>query len=144
VSLISTVYVSSAVAPFSSVDLIELLRSAREKNVRAGLTGMLLYHDGNFIQMLEGPAESVDSLIQKLRLDSRHKDLLVLLRKTLDVRIFGEWQMAFRNTRELSPGELSEVSGYLEPAFFSSRLAKEGERSSAAMRLLEIFRDRLR
>lgn len=102
---------------------------------------MLLYHDGNFMQVLEGPAAAVDALIPKLRRDPRHTGLIVLLRKPIDAPIFGEWRMAFRNTSELSPVELSEVSKFLQPTFSEG---ENGEQSSAALKLLQVFRDKLR
>ncbi len=53
------VYVSSAVRPFSRVDLDDLLATSRANNARVGITGMLLYKDGNFMQVLEGDEEAV-------------------------------------------------------------------------------------
>jgi hypothetical protein len=140
-NLITTVYVSSAVKLFTPAELVDLLRAARERNGKAEITGMLLYHDGNFIQMLEGPASAVDALMVTIRRDPRHTGLIVLLRETIEARVFGEWQMAFRDTRELSSAELSDVGKFLQPALSSGENA---ERSSAALRLLQIFRDQLR
>ena len=139
--LISTVYVSSAVKPFTPAELVDLLRVARDNNARAGLTGMLLYHEGNFMQMLEGAPAAVDALLAKLRDDPRHTRVQVLLRKPIAARTCGEWQMAFRDTRSLSPAELSEVSQFLRPTFSP---VESGEQASAAPRLLEIFRAKLR
>lgn len=140
-SLISTVYVSSANKPFTQAELIELLRISRENNTKAGLTGMLLYHDGNFMQLLEGEPESVDALLNKLSLDPRHSGLMVLVRKPIEARSFGEWQMAFRNTGELPPTEMAEVSTFLQPSFAEGT---NGQQSTAAMKLLNVFRAKLR
>jgi len=138
--LISTVYISAAIAPFTPPELVELLRISREKNAEHGLTGMLLYNDGNFMQVLEGPPASVDALMANIRRDPRHIRVTVLLRKKVEARTFGQWQMAFRNTRELSPLELKEVSGFLQGTFST---AESAGRYSAALRLLQIFRDKL-
>ena len=60
--LVAAVYVSSATRHLSEDENIGILRSAREHNEKSGVTGMLLYRDGNFMQVLEGPAGVVDSL----------------------------------------------------------------------------------
>ena len=51
--LVSLSYVSSAVRKLDDHELLEVLRVARKNNERLGVTGMLLYHDGNFMQILE-------------------------------------------------------------------------------------------
>ena len=56
------VYVSSAVRPFSKSELVELLNVTRDNNSRLGVTGMLLYRDGNFMQVLEGGEPVVRAL----------------------------------------------------------------------------------
>ena len=61
-ALLSVVYSSTAVVPFSDHDLFELLEHSRENNARDGLTGMLLYRDERFLQVLEGPEEAVRRL----------------------------------------------------------------------------------
>jgi hypothetical protein len=139
--LISTVYVSSAVKQMKQAELVELLRAARDKNAAAGLTGMLLFHDGNFMQVLEGEPEAVDALLTKIHTDPRHAGVMVLLRQPNQSRSFGEWQMAFRNTNELTPLELAEVSKFLHPTFQANRT---GPQTSAAVKLIEVFRTRLR
>ena len=48
------VYTSHATHPLTPEDLIELLRESRENNKAHHITGMLLYLNGKFIQILEG------------------------------------------------------------------------------------------
>lgn len=57
---IMLIYGSSSTDRFSEADLVPLLQQAREKNQRLNVTGMLLYRDGNFLQVLEGERETVD------------------------------------------------------------------------------------
>ena len=56
------VYASSALQPFTKPELQALLEQARQKNAKLGVTGMLLYKDGNFMQVLEGEKETVRKL----------------------------------------------------------------------------------
>ena len=60
-SLITLIYGSAAVDPFTEPELIALLEKSRANNQSLGVTGMLVYRDGNFLQVLEGEAEQVDT-----------------------------------------------------------------------------------
>ncbi len=64
--MIYLVYVSSATKLFSEAELVELLRQARARNSHSGITGMLLYSNGNFIQVIEGEETIVLALHQNL------------------------------------------------------------------------------
>ena len=94
------VYVSSASQPFSKPELQELLKQAREKNTKLGITGILLYKDGNFLQVLEGEQEVVTELVGNIEPDPRHKGVIVLLRSTTEQRLFPDWSMGFRDLAE--------------------------------------------
>ena len=65
-------YASAATVEFSDDDLRELLAKSRSNNMAAGITGMLLYHEGSFLQVLEGPSEAVEHLYARIRRDKRH------------------------------------------------------------------------
>jgi hypothetical protein len=65
--MLSLVYASSAKQLFSEEDLTALLQQSRDNNTRLGLSGLLLYKDGNFMQVLERPD---DVLTVALRQDS--------------------------------------------------------------------------
>ena len=57
------IYVSSAVEPFTTEQLLQLVRHSQEFNTAHGVTGMLLHQKGEFIQVLEGPASTVRPLM---------------------------------------------------------------------------------
>jgi hypothetical protein len=105
------VYVSSAIVPFSPAELVDLLAKSRENNAKLGISGALLYKDGNFMQVLEGPAEQVQSLYAKIGRDPRHRGVLRLLEGTQPTRQFVDWSMAFRN---LNAPEARTMQGYSE------------------------------
>lgn len=67
------VYVSSAVRPFSRSDLEDLPATSRDNNAELGITGMLLYRDDNFMQILEGEEGPVRALYDKIGNDPRHR-----------------------------------------------------------------------
>ena len=92
------VYVSSASQPFSEPELQALLDQARKKNTRLDVTGMLLYKDGNFMQVFEGEQEVVMKLAGNIAPDPRHKGVLVILRGTSEQRLFPDWSMVVRKS----------------------------------------------
>lgn len=93
--LVSVSYVSTAAASFDDTALADLLAQSRASNHDHDLTGMLLYRRGRFFQVLEGPQDAVDHLMTKIRRDSRHTDVRVLLTEQVDDRRFSEWTMGY-------------------------------------------------
>lgn len=108
-ALVSVVYSSEQARPFDAPGLRKLLTESRAANQEAGITGMLLYRDGRFIQFLEGPARAVRALLQRIRSDERHIDVRVLLDKPIQVRTFDEWTMGFR---EIDTGGKPPAPGF--------------------------------
>lgn len=107
----SLVYVSSAVNVFTPQELMELLNISRENNTKAGLTGILLYKDGNFMQALEGEKDSVMALYTKISGDPRHKGIITIYDEEITERNFPNWSMAFR---DLSSPEVRSMKGFNE------------------------------
>lgn len=94
-SLIQLVYCSAASRPFDRGAFARLLSKAREHNGRVGVTGMLLYADGSFFQVLEGPPAVVDALFERIRADARHERLTIIIREVIARRAFADWTMGF-------------------------------------------------
>ncbi|HYP06006.1 MAG TPA: BLUF domain-containing protein [Bryobacteraceae bacterium] len=135
--MLSLTYVSSATREFTESELVNLLSRSRENNERHGLTGMLLYKDGSFIQVLEGPDEAVRQLFDIISADDRHRGVIRLLERQIEQREFPEWRMAFQN---LNDPALRDLPGYSE--FMNEHLDSDAFRknSGRAHRLLEVFR----
>lgn len=91
--LLSIIYVSSAVNPFDDTELEQLLVDARNFNSANSLTGVLLYADGNFLQCLEGPVDSVLRAYDRISASRRHKGLIELNRSNVQYRSFESWEM---------------------------------------------------
>ena len=134
--LLQLIYLSSATRLFSSDELVALLMQSRANNQRNGLTGLLLYKDGNIVQVLEGERATVERVFDTICQDPRHKDIIVLVRTEVPAREFGEWSMGFRN---LQDPEVKLLPGYNE--FLNKPLAIEefASNPSAAQRLLRVF-----
>jgi hypothetical protein len=134
-------YVSSAVSLFSTDELAALLNTSRRNNERAGITGMLLYKDGNFMQTIEGPEAAVSQLKARLGNDPRHHDIMVLLTGTRERPVFGDWSMGFAN---LGSSDMRDLTGYSEFLNTPLNAAAFAAKPDASERLLEVFKKNMR
>jgi len=131
------VYVSAAVTWFSESELRALLDRARSNNERSGITGMLLYKDGNFMQALEGEEAAVLKLYGRLQTDRRHRGVLTIDSGHTESRQFPDWSMAFH---DLSAGSGAMPDGYsrfMDEPLTSKVFAGEPGR---CQELLQVFR----
>ncbi len=106
-------YVSTARHFLSDQELETLLEQARANNRAAGLTGMLIYAEGNFLQYVEGPRPEIDALVARLERDTRHHGLIRLIEGQTGRRIFSDWSMGYRS---LGKDESHKVLGALDLA----------------------------
>lgn len=90
-------YISLASDDLADQDLERLLRSARIANEKNGITGSLLYRDGTFVQVFEGPADKTASLYANIKTDPRHTGIVQLFRRPIEKRYFSEWTMAYKH-----------------------------------------------
>ena len=72
------------------------MESASKKNEPNGLTGMLIYCEGNFVQVLEGEPEVVEAIYARILNDLRHKEIIEVSHQSIDQRSLGHWSMGFR------------------------------------------------
>ncbi len=89
-------YVSDAVQHMEQEELDQLLEQARNHNHEHAISGMLLYAEGAFIQVLEGEREPVRALYHHICADSRHTHAQVLHEGPINKRSFPDWKMGFR------------------------------------------------
>ena len=89
------IYVSSATKRMNDTELLALQREASEYNKKTSVTGMLLYQEGTFMQMLEGEKKTVLHLYDKIQTDVRHKVIITMLQGDIEERNFQNWSMGF-------------------------------------------------
>lgn len=117
------VYASSADRPMPPEALETLLERARAKNERLDITGMLLYREERFLQVLEGQQQAVRSLYDTIRRDERHTAVITLRERLVDQREFPRWTMGFKNLDRADPAELPDscvpfMNGAFTPTHF--------------------------
>ena len=93
--MISITYVSSAVRRFRESTLQDLVEQCQANNKRLGVTGVLIYSEGNFMQVIEGPDLVTHALYDQIKCDDRHRDVTTINVQPLEVREFQYWSMAY-------------------------------------------------
>lgn len=134
--MIHLIYVSSATSWPTEAQLLELLEQARARNLRQNITGMLLYNNATYMQVLEGEEKDVHEIFEAISQDSRITGVVKLHESKIEQRDFPDWSMGFRDLSSYSPDELP---GYVD--FFSGQLDKEVaiNNKMAAINLLKVF-----
>lgn len=135
--MFSLVYVSAAVTWFNPGELRGLLAGARAHNARAGITGMLLYKDGNFMQALEGDEGAVLSLRDRIAGDRRHRGLVTLCSGATEARQFSDWTMGFADLGAPDGQWPEGYSGFLDLPLTATAFEPAPQRCRD---LLQVFR----
>ncbi len=91
--IIRLIYASIARPGLSYEDLAGILSSASEHNARTGVSGILCYSSGAFLQALEGKRPVVNQLYNRILNDRRHRECEILVCEGIEVRSFIEWSM---------------------------------------------------
>lgn len=107
------VYVSVATELPRPRTVDAIVATARKVNLTIGVTGMLLWSDTRFAQLIEGPPDSLDLLYGRLLADPRHHDLDMLARWDIPSRLFPDWSMG---SRRLDPRQSWELLDRLTDA----------------------------
>lgn len=138
--MIQIVYCSEAAEHFSPQQLVALLEKSRANNQGRGLTGMLLYRGGNFLQVLEGDSAVVRALVDRIGQDPRHHRISVLSETQSEVRDFPDWSMGFADLSSLPADGLPGFTHFLESDLSASSFARQ---LPQAKRLLLAFKNQV-
>ncbi len=87
-------YISAAAPSFIEDDLGRILVSAKKYNQAHDVTGILMFHQGQFFQVLEGPKSAVEACFKRIETDPRHRGVIKLYDDVADDRCFTDWSMA--------------------------------------------------
>lgn len=110
------VYVSKAAPHIASEDVFRIIEQSARNNPSADITGFLIFRDGHFLQMVEGPLMSLDGLLRVLAHDPRHHSIRVLSREPIEERAFPKWRMR-------RVGSSGEAAAQLEESLLSESSA---------------------
>jgi hypothetical protein len=130
------IYVSAARELLGDAELDGILASSARNNAAHGITGMLLYASGSFMQVLEGEEADVERTYARILPDRRHQSPFVIERGPIPARSFGSWSMGFRR---LGPRDAALHPQYAPLFAGGFDAAKIGARPGIALDLLRQF-----
>jgi len=140
-NLCRLIYLSEATATPTPIELDALVGSSHAKNESLGISGLLLYSSGNFMQVLEGDEMLLDTLYTKIEQDPRHTNVRRLLYKSVQRRLFPDWGMNLGLTERMKAIDQAGV----DKALLRFRLIKDNidRVETEALSLLQEFRRQL-
>ncbi|GGG26568.1 hypothetical protein GCM10011344_29150 [Dokdonia pacifica] len=110
--LYSICYVSTLSNTLEDNELKELFDFCSSKNISKGITGVLLHNSGNFLQYFEGDEVRIKELYySKIKKDTRHKNIITLFEKTIDVQYFTGYEAGF--TSIIGENQTRSLRSYL-------------------------------
>jgi len=136
--MISLIYVSIARHPMTKQDLLDLLNQCVRNNQAVQITGMLLYKDGKFMQILEGPDAAVRKIYSAIEHDVRHCSIIKLVQGPVVERRFPNWTMGFRDLDAIRADEIPGYEGYLNEEPVGQVFPLDPDRAN---KLLRMFTD---
>lgn len=113
------IYRSRATGPFDRAEIGRILATARRVNAENDVTGLLLYSDESFLQVLEGGEAAVRATFARIRVDPRHRDVTLLADGPAERRQHPDWTMGFHHL----DGEPGRVGPGLDEAGARALLA---------------------
>lgn len=129
------IYVSYATSKPDSEVLKGIAEVSHLNNIKRDVSGMLIYLDGKFLQILEGEKDTVLTLYNKILRDPRHEKVRILIEGDLQKRNFKNWAMGFKM---LNKHDFQSMSGLTDlDDFFKSK--EVGEDSHVALIFLRLF-----
>lgn len=135
-SLNQLVYISQSVRKMSSTDLHAIQRTAKANNEMIDVTGSLFYNGGWFLQVLEGPLETITALYHKIEKDPRHKNSRMLYNEPAKFRTFTRWSMNMTNLEDRQADKYDELVEVIDAAKTDRKIGA----ASPAVTLLQIFK----
>ena len=124
-SLVRLAYVSTSLLaddPNERRQIADILLSSR-RNEESEVTGALLVTDHRFAQVLEGERQAVEAVYERIVRDPRHKDIVLILYESIEVRRFPDWAMAYIGPSQSAEEAVARVTSKV-PACKSGQAAR--------------------
>jgi len=131
--LVRLLYASRVAESVDAEEVAEILKAAKARNAKSGVTGVLCWcqASGVFMQVLEGGREPVSALYNRIAADPRHRDLVLLAYREIAERHFAGWAMGLVNMARLNAAlllkysETATLDPYAVPGAVSMALFEE-------------------
>jgi hypothetical protein len=130
-------YVSTACDSLRFDQIKEILDESRSNNSGQHITGMLIYCNKHFFQILEGDKESVEELYAKITCDPRHDNVIKLHAGFVPYRQFENWNMGFKSYNK----ELKPLDNFNTEEFYGFVKSKLNGSNAVSLKILADFFD---
>lgn len=122
--LVRLLYASRAVDS-SAQAIDDILTQSRQYNPASGITGILCYGGGIFLQAIEGGRTAISELYGHIQRDARHKDVVLLDYEEINERRYGGWTMGHVDLARINTSILLKYSERpeLDPYTVSGRVS---------------------
>ncbi|CAN5506180.1 hypothetical protein BH10PSE17_BH10PSE17_25830 [soil metagenome] len=138
-SLIHLMYASTLHPELMTAAGLEpMLERARVSNDRHDISSVLLLSDAHCFQVLEGPPDTVDALYSKIALDSRHRDVSLMMRWRIGRRNFARWNLATVRVEAEDLRRATAIPTLMSPGFTTTSLGRR-----QADRLIDVLKSQL-
>lgn len=117
------VYNSRAKPDLGQDDVFQIVQTSARNNGDTGLSGFLVYLNGAFFQVLEGPEDQLQVTLSRIQEDDRHTDLTIILDRRIEEPQFSRWRM--RRVSVRSASDIPSVVGELNHELHDSDIAAE-------------------
>ena len=123
--LVRLMYASRAANSVNQNELVAILKKSKANNAEVGVTGVLCFSSGIFLQVLEGGRLQVSALYNKIAADPRHHDVVLLSYEEVEERRFAGWSMGQVDMARLNPALLLKYSetALLNPYAVSGKMS---------------------
>lgn len=123
--LVRLMYASRAADSVNQNELVAILKKSKANNAETGVTGVLCFSAGIFLQVLEGGRSPVSALYNRIANDPRHHDVVLLSYEEVDERRFAGWSMGRANLSRLNPALVMKYSetALLDPYAVSGKMS---------------------
>lgn len=108
--LVRLMYASRATDPVGHDELAAIVKMAQTHNHEIGVTGVLCFSGGVFLQALEGGRSAVNTLYNRIAQDKRHRDVVLLNYDEIAERRFASWSMGSVSLARMNPAVLLKYS----------------------------------
>ncbi|MFT6733032.1 MAG: hypothetical protein ACJAS9_001217 [Polaribacter sp.] len=125
--LVRLVYTSRVTEQLNPDEIKSIIVSARSKNTRNNVTGLLCFNRKIFLQCLEGSREAVNETYHRILNDKRHSDILLLSYVEIIMREFDVWSMGYIPESKLTSPINLKYSG--TPEFDPYKMSGESTHS---------------
>jgi hypothetical protein len=130
------IYYSTSVQDLQIAEIEKIIEKAILNNSLMGITGMLLYCSGNFMQVIEGPKDNIQKLMNKILNDKRHYNIIIIQNQSVAKRDFSNWS---RGLRIVQPNDLKKYEQCFQIQGDQNDFAIFNNQPSKALDLIRLF-----